>query len=336
MSRSLFVLVLLLMLSLSSYGCGDGNQGTDGDENECPIGQEIGPDGKCHTVVDGDLDGVVPDGDKETTDGDKDVDSSDVDDSTDGDVIDEDLDVDDNPVDGDNDFEAEEKPDGDIDEMDAVDADDDFEILEPDADPELDIETVDADPEVEEVEINPNCVEGSSCDINEDCGFGCYCADGPGKGAGTCTADCAEGTEFLCDQSGLECCDYSLGLCVECAVDGDAEPDAEEPTFCTSDVDCDPFWYCNPLKQCEQGECTIDDDCKTSEYCTEHGRCLPIPELDDDDEVAQKANITKCDVNSDCQSGFFCHWKTSTCVPGCQSDADCLIDAPKCKEGICY
>lgn len=332
--KKIIPFALLIMTMLVFFQCSSGDDGTDGDD-ECPAGQEIGPDGKCHTVVDGD---EKPDGDKTDADTDSVVDG-DTDKITDGDLDTTDGDVDDDkPVDGDSEeFDFEDKPDGDLDPDPEKELDE--EIIETDTveldetQAEVEVE-FDLEPEVE-IEYDPEiglCQDGAYCDIDDHCGFGCHCA-----GSGNeCVQQCWEGGEHLCTSEDAQCCDYRYGKCIPCPVDGDEEEDGGGIIVCGNDDDCPQYMRCNPSGLCEQGDCTSDTQCDTNYYCTEHGRCLPVPEYDDEDEQLKRVYTSHCDVNEDCKDGYYCHWDTNLCVPGCRSDADCFIDAPTCKKGICY
>jgi len=146
-----------------------------------------------------------------------------------------------------------------------------------------------------------------TCETNEDCAAGCYCADGVCEEAGYCgtNEDCPDGYH----------CDDKRDSCV---------PDA-----CTTSADCDTGQYCNEGSCTASCTCTTDAEAQSAGfgYCDEtRGTCEPpnsagscggavtcnqIPTSCGDGQVPQILDgcytgscvaITSCDVTPVCGS----------------------------------
>ncbi len=302
----LLILSIVLSVFLLAGGCSSDSTSGDGDEEECPAGQVLGPDGKCH-------DPVINDGDDETLpDGDKDDDAPDGDHEIDGDQTDGDGDPDKDPeIDGDTDGDTPDgdTPDGDTPDGDTPDGD------TPDGDKDPDAET-DGDSEDGDETDGESCFN-QGCTIDEDCCYGHYCI------GGHCGYDCTPATEFLCSNP-TGCCDAATGRCVVCGGDPDEE-EAEGPQICdVNGIGGYQFDFLCPTGEiCESGTgwcvegCPNGQSCSASQICPggDHPRCVP-----------------KCNVSgntggelydNNCEIGLICGDTENYCIEGCSASNPC-------------
>ncbi len=299
--------LLILLVSCSS----NDSTSPDGDETtECPSGQVLGPDGKCHTLPDGD----VPD----PSDGDQDTDIEPEDDDTDVDTVD--IDGDKTDTDGDTVDTDGDTVDTDGDEIENVDTDGDVIDIDIDSyegsdnNPDGDVDEEDAD------EIMGTCQ--GPCTQDEQCGYGCYCQ------TDTCGRECF--SDFDCGGP-RPWCNPERGRCEVMPAD---EEDVEEIIVnCPggTDEECSVGYICTSNfcnLGCTPGGCPFGFTCDDSD----HPRC----QMDSSKAGQALKNLTPCQSDNMCKSGQICDWNRSVCISGCRDDAECPPEAPVCSEGICY
>ena len=145
------------------------------------------------------------------------------------------------------------------------------------------------------------CVEVNPCEEDEDCGFGFRCVDG-------------EDGNSLCEyanecSTGSDCAEWEI-----CEAEGNWNVCSlnTQPSFCTSDDQCDTGYYCdkvfNLFGTCKSlSECSVDEDCPQGTVCQSNGtynECVdPTPQ--------------SCWFDFQCPDGWSCD--DGVCAPA-QSD----------------